>query len=327
MLTKLFLIAAISLGACLLALSCGNKASDFQLTDQYQIAQLLNNDPAGRTAFPGVLIDTVNRSSLYKGYRPAGTTGKAFVPQDYWVEIVRHTRVINGICWGVADSLNNYDICGETPLSDGRRVKVRLERIVDSLECRYHIVSAIDSTIAVKTVHFYGDTLNPIYALMAKFNSDNVIYKGWSLYAVGRQREGFAYEVLSRVDSIVLVNSADESFATYPSRGNIFITTHDLPVFSHGEGIGVDVYVHENSGIIKITDVWVHYNVGGVMKHESMGESNGDVYTTSLAESSGYPAGAFGQIVIEMFGEDALQNDSPAFFNNLIWAVTYRVGN
>jgi hypothetical protein len=301
--------------------SCGDKATDYQLTDLYQINLYLDNDPIGRAAFPLVWMDTTDRSASY----PHGSTATGVInPEDYWVEIVSCKRSIAAACSSVADDFNGGDACGETQLSAITRAPARIATITEDLVCRYHIASATDSTIIVKDVHYTG----VLYALMAKLNSDNVIYKGWSLYAIGRQKLAFAAGALDQVDSVVLVNSEGTHFRTYPTSSQIrYVPTTQLPAFSPGEEIGIEVYVRERSSTYRIADGYLNYKVGGRMRHEWMGQNYNGRFDYSVVEQSGGASGTLSQIVVELFGENSLRSDQVGAFNGLIWAITYKIGD
>lgn len=74
----------------------------------------------------------------------------------------------------------------------------------------------------------------------------------------------------------------------------------------------------------------MHYSVNGQMTHEWMGgdisnDPERQIYSWDISESSKSASGTFSQIVVELFQERSLRDSNPQAFNNLLWAITYKI--
>ena len=299
---------------------CSDKTSDLQFTDLYQITQFLTNDAVAKSIYPQVWLDITNRDSLTTS---AALGAESITPQDYWVEIVSHKRTIPSATDScLADDLNQDNPCAEIRVDASRRAHVRNATIMDSLVCRYHIIDAVTQSVTTKNVT-YSEKL---FAMMAKFNPDDAPYRGWSLYAIGGQWQRSSNNASSPVLDSVVLEWADQRLVSRPKVKSPYLPVQQIPRISSGEPVTVDVYANTADAESLPEDIYVHYEINGVMKHFAMDDLGGGHFGYSdMAESSAGTAGSYSQIVIEAFHPVALRDTNPNNFGNFIWAISYRV--
>jgi hypothetical protein len=299
---------------------CSDKTSDYELTDLYQITQLLTRDAVATSIYPQVWLDTT--------YRAPRTTSavlgaEAITPQDYWMEIVSHKRTIpsaNDSC--LADDLNADNPCAEIKVDATRRAHVRNATIRDSLVCRYHIIDAATQSVTVKDVSY----IESLFAMMAKFNPDDAAFRGWSLYAIGGQWQRSSIGASSPVIDSVVLEWADQRLVSRPGIRTPYLPVQQIPRVSRDEPVTVDVYASRLDASAIPTDIYVHYEINGVMRHFAMDDYGGGHFGYgNLVESSAGETGSCSQIVIEAFHPVALRNANPNAFGNFIWAISYRI--
>jgi hypothetical protein len=315
---KIFVI--IVLVGVALWIGCSNKTSDYERTDLYQITQLLTRDAVATSIYPQVWLDVTDRSSQAT---LTALGGQSITPQDYWVEIVAHRRTIPSATDScLADDLNQDNPCAEIQVDASRRAHVRNATIADSLVCRYHIIDAVTKSITIKNVT-YSENL---FAMMAKFNPDDAAYRGWSLYAIGGQWQRSSNAVQSPVLDSVVIQWADQRQVSRPKAKSAYLPVQQLPRISRGEPVTVDVYANKLDASLIPEDVYVHYEINGVMKHFAMEDlGDGHFGYSGMVESSAGEAATCSQIVIEAFHPAALRDSNPNIFGNYIWAISYRV--
>jgi hypothetical protein len=299
---------------------CSNKTTDFQLTDLYQITQLLNGDAVASSIYPQIWLDVTSRASR----TTAAVLSAQITPQDYWVEVVSHKRTIpsaNDSCR--ADDLNQANPCAEIQVDATRRAHVRNAIIRDSLVCKYHIIDAATQSVTTKSVTYGVD----LPAMMAKFSPDDAAYRGWSLYAIGGQWQRSSYNAASPVLDSVVLEWANQRLVSRPRVKSPYLPVEQLPRISRDEPVTVDVYANTADEGAVPEDIYVHYKINGVMKHFAMDDlGDGHFSYGDMAESSAGQVGTCSQIVIEAFNPAALRNANVNTFGNFIWAITYRIG-
>lgn len=315
---RIFLVAA---AIALASLSgCNDKTSDYQLTDLYQISQLLTSDNLGKSIYPNTWLDIVDRTPQSPGTPP---TSGSFVPSDYWVEIVAHKRSVPSAPDSCrADEYNRENPCAEIQVEEGTRAHVRNAVIADSLVCRYHIIDEDTRGVIVKDVTYSQNW----YAMMAKLNADDAAYRGWAFYAVGGQWQRASSNAASpQLDSVVL-EWGSQRFVSQPKVRSPYTPLKQLPRISEGESFEVTLYANTAEAASVPEDVYVSYEINGVMRHFLMDDLGGGRFQyLEAAESSRAGVGAYSQIVIEAFHPVALRDASPSKFGSFVWAMTYRV--
>lgn len=306
--------------------SCGDRVTDEQLTADYYIRDFLRNDPQAKTAYPGIWIDTVSRADQY-GKRFATN---AIDPLDYWVEVIAAGCTVMVIDSCAPDEFNEDDPCGEIRLDTGARAIVKIAQLLDTIVCRYHIVNRADSVVTVKNVKYKENH----YALMAKLDNNQATYRGWRLYAIGRQRHGFGYTAQSFpvVDSIVLksLERSDKRIVSRPGLPINYRPVAQAVEFFPGELLRVTAYTRPRFSNDPITDAYAHYTNGSAINRDWMGDDisldpGRQIFEYDFYESSGRGSGKFGQVAIELFQEPSLRSELPADFANLIWTISYKL--
>jgi hypothetical protein len=319
MLTRRKIFVLVGLALVLLA-GCNDKTDDYQLTDLYQISQLLTRDPLAISIFPPVWLDVTNREPQSPGTPP---TSGSITPSDYWVEIISHNRSVptaNDSC--KADEYNQANPCAEIQVEEGTRAHVRNAAIADSLVCRYHIIDENTRGVIVKDVTYSQSW----YAMMAKLNSDDASYRGWSFYAVGGQWQRATKAAGSPVLDSVVLRWGDQHLVTTPKAKSANTPLKQLPRISAGEAVQIDVYANKLDPTIMPEEVYVSYEIAGAMKHFLMDDhGNGHFGYADMEESSGGGTSTYSQIVIEAFHPQALHSVNPQVFGAYVWAMTYRI--
>ncbi len=318
---KILILPAIALIAAVAVMSCNKKVNDFERTDLYQISQLLNNDQVATSIYPAVWLDTISRApQAPKVASGAGT----ITPDDYWVDVIAHSRSIptaNDSCR--PDDLNQDNPCAEIQIEGNGRAHVRTAKMRDSLVCRYNIINALDHSVTTKNVTFVGN----YWAMMAKLNSDNSAYRGWSLYAVGAQWQHVSMNTQAPIIDSVVLKWADQRFVTYgnPSRHR-YLPLKNFPHIPPGEYIDIEVYAPGLDPDLRPQDGYIHYSVNGVMRRDVMDTYGDGVFTyDALVERSGATVGTCSQIVIEVFDPQSLRDTNAGLFGDAIIAVSYRI--
>jgi len=311
-----YLAICVAIGWIIYA--CNDKSTDFEHTDLFQITGLINDSDVGKSIFPQYWIDTTSRANLYtKAHSAVGTIN----PSDYWVEVVKHSRTILDVAESCkTDQCNQDNSCAQIELIDAGCAHARIASIRDSVICKYHIVNSLDSSIILKQVNF----VDVYTALVAKLNNVQQ-YQGWAIYAVGRQREGlrFAGNFLDST-SVTVVSSDGAPFTSYPMRRIQYYRTSQLPQFHSGDPIDVHINLGDRHSDESLVDAYIHYNVDGVVRREFIGVTSQNTFDYAIYESSNASTGTFSQVVVELFRDTALRNDSPTSFNNLITVITYK---
>ncbi len=311
---------AVAMIALVVWTGCSDKTSDYQLTDLYQITQLLNNDAVATSIYPQTWIDTTSRVSRRA---PTALAAESITPDDYWVEIVAHKRTVptaTDSC--LADELNQDDPCAEIQVDATRRAHVRNATIRDSLVCQYHIIDAATQAVTTKSVTF----TESLMAMMAKFSGDDAAYRGWSLYAIGSQWQRYTNNASAPVIDSVVLQWAGEKLVSRPRVKATYLPLENLPRISRGEPVIINVYANTADQSSVPEDVYLHYEIDGVMRHFLMDdEGSGHFSYVDMEESSAGPAGSCSQIVIEAFHPSALRDATVTTFANFIWAITYRI--
>jgi len=299
---------------------CSDKTSDYQLTDLYQITQLLTHDAVATSIYPQVWLDVTNRASQTTS---AALGAESITPQDYWVEIVSHKRTIPSATDScLADDLNQNNPCAEIKVDASTRAHVRNATIMDSLVCRYHIIDAVTQSVTIKNVTYFEN----LPAMMAKLNPDDATYRGWSLYAIGGQWQRSSNNAASPILDSVVLEWADQRLVSRPNVKSAYQTVQQIPRISRREPVTVDVYASTLDDALIPTDIYVHYKINGVMKHFVMDDlGNGHFGYSDMVESSAGEVGSYSQIVIEAFHPVALRDTNPNTFGNFIWAMSYRI--
>jgi hypothetical protein len=304
----------VALGA-----GCSDKTSDYERTDLYQITQLLTRDAVATSIYPQVWLDTTD---LAEPTMSAALGSGSITPQDYWVEIVSHKRTIPSATDSChADNLNQDNPCAEIQVDASRRAHVRNATIMDSLVCRYHIIDAVTKSVTVKDVTYFEN----LFAMMAKFNSDDAAYRGWSLYAISGQWQRSSNNAASPVLDSVVLEWADQRLVSRPRVKSPYLPVQQIPRISRSEPVTVDVYANTADAESLPEDIYVHYEINGVMKHFAMEDLGDGHFYSDIAESSAGEAGSCSQIVVEAFHPVALRDANPNNFGNFIWAISYRV--
>lgn len=306
--------------------SCDDRVTDEQLTADYYIRDFLRNDPQAKSAYPGIWLDTASRADQY-GKRFAAD---AIDPLDYWIEVVAAgcTVIVADSC--APDEFNEDDPCGEIRLDTGARAIVKIAQIRDSIVCRYHIVNRADSSITIKNVKYKENQ----YALMAKLDNNQATYRGWRLYALGRQRHGAGYNLQSfpAIDSIVVrsLERSDKRIVARPGLPIAYRPVAQAVEFYPDELLRVTAYTRPRFSNDPITDAYLHYSDGNRTIREWMGDDisldpGRQVFEYDFYESSGRGSGKFGQVAIELFQEPSLRSELPAGFANMIWTISYKL--
>jgi hypothetical protein len=315
---KIFVITVLVVVA--LWVGCSNKTSDFQLTDLYQITQLLTRDAVATSIYPQVWLDVTNRASQATS---AALGAESITPQDYWVEIISHKRTIPSApdsCH--EDDLNQDNPCAEIQVDASRRAHVRNATIMDSLVCQYHIIDAVTKAVTIKNATYFEN----MSAMMAKFSSDDAAYRGWSLYAIGGQWQRSSNNAASPFLDSVVLEWASQRLVSRPGIRSPYLPVQQIPHITRGEPVTVDVYANTADAALIPEDIYVHYEINGVMKHFAMEDfGDGHFSYSDMAESSASEAGTCSQIVIEAFHPVALRDANVNAFGNFIWAIPYRV--
>jgi hypothetical protein len=317
---KIFVVTVLVVAA--LWVGCSDKTSDLQFTDLYQITQFLTNDAVAKSIYPQVWLDITNRDSLTTS---AALGAESITPQDYWVEIVSHKRTITSASDScLADELNQANPCAEIQVDASRRAHVRNATIMDSLVCRYHIIDAVTKSVTIKNVTYFEN----LFAMMAKFSSDNAAYRGWSLYAIGGQWQRSSNNAPSPVlDSVIITPEwADQRTISRPRVKSPYLPVQQIPRISRDEPVTVDVYANTLDDALIPEDIYLHYEINGVMKHFAMEDLGDGHFSIDMVESSSGEVGSNSQIVIEAFHPAALRDANVNTFANFIWAISYRVG-
>jgi hypothetical protein len=315
---SIVVLAALIVVALLPA--CNEKTDDEQLTDIYQITQLLSHETVAMSIYPQIWIDTTIRAPLTaKVTSGAGT----ITPEDYWVEIVSHKRSVASAkdsC--LADEYNQDDPCKEIQIAGNGRAHVRNAQIRDSLVCRYHIINQADHSVITKDVTFSGN----LWAMMAKLSPNDSPYRGWSLYAVGAQwQRGSVNASTPTLDSVVLVWSNLRYVSRAKPANHRYVPVLQLPRISPGEAVTVTAYADARDADITPIDGYIHYSINGVMKHDRMAGLGSGRFEYDLYENSAGQVGTNSQIVIELFHPLALRDSNAQVFGNVIWAITYKI--
>ncbi len=299
---------------------CSDKTSDYQLTDLYQITQLLTRDAVATSIYPQIWLDVTNRALQTA---PAALGAESITPQDYWVEIVSHKRTIPSATDScLADDLNQDNPCAEIQVDASRRAHVRNATIMDSLVCRYHIIDAVTKSVTIKDVTYFEN----LPAMMVKFSSDDAAYRGWSLYAIGGQWQRSTKNAASPVLDSVVLEWADQRLVSRPKVKSAYLPAQQIPRISRSEPVTIDVYANPADDALVPEDIYVHYEINGVMEHFAMEDlGDGHFSYSDMAESSAGEAGACSQIVIEAFHPAALRDANVNTFGNFIWAISYRI--
>jgi hypothetical protein len=301
-------------------LSCSKETPDYQLTDLYQITQLLTRDVVATSIYPQTWLDIINRDPRIVS---AALGAESITPQDYWVEIISHKRTIPSApdsC--LADDLNPDNPCAEIKVDETRRAHVRNATIMDSLVCRYHIIDATTQAVTTKDVTYFEN----LSAMMAKFNPDDAAFRGWSLYAIGGQWQRSSNNVQSPVLDSVVVEWADQRLVSRPKIKSPYLPLQALPRISRDESVTVDVYANTLDRSLIPEDIYLHYEINGVMQHFAMEDlGDGHFSYSDMLESSAGSLNTYSQIVIEAFHPVALRDSNPNNFGNFIWAISYRV--
>ncbi|MCX6831305.1 MAG: hypothetical protein NT028_04115 [candidate division Zixibacteria bacterium] len=304
----------VALGA-----GCSDKTSDYERTDLYQITQLLTRDAVATSIYPQVWLDVTNRALQTTS---AALGAESITPQDYWVEIVSHKRTIPSATDScLADDLNQDNPCAEIQVDASRRAHVRNATIMDSLVCRYHIIDAVTQSVTIKNVTYFEN----LFAMMAKFNPDDAAYRGWSLYAISGHWQRSSNNAASPVLDSVVLEWADQRLVSRPKVKSAYLPVQQIPHISRSEPVTVDVYANTVDEGLVPEDIYVHYEINGVMKHFAMEDLGDGHFYSDIAESSAGEAGICSQIVIEAFHPVALRDANPNTFGNFIWAISYRV--
>ncbi len=308
--------------------SCSeNRSTDYDLSNLKQITDLVKVDVVGTTAFPRVWFDTVNRFDDYA----KATAGLASInPLDYWVETTAYGCIVTIVDSCAPDEFNEGDSCRDIALGTGIRAQAYVVSILDTIVCNYNIVDRSDSTITVKSVKFKEVQT----AVAAKLEKNETQYRGWRIYAIGRQRQGFGFNLASFpvVDSIVLQSrSRDEVRATYfPTQPIQYVALSEALTLYGGEPLRITAYTRARFSNPPITDAYVHYSINGTFYHEWMGEDYSSderfqIYEWDISESSGQQTGTYSQITVELFQRSTLRDTNPNSFANMLWAMTYRM--
>jgi hypothetical protein len=299
---------------------CTDKTTDYQLTDLYQISQLLTYDAVATSIYPQVWLDVTNRAPSTTS---AALGAESITPQDYWVEIVSHKRTIPTATDSCRpDDLNQDNPCAEIQVDASRRAHVRNATIMDSLVCRYHIIDDVTKSVTIKDITYFEN----LFAMMAKFSSDNAAYRGWSLYAIGGQWQRSSNNVAAPILDSVVLEWASQRLVSRPKVKSAYLPLEQIPRINIDEPVTVDVYANTTDDALIPEDIYVHYEINGVMKHFAMEDlGDGHFGYGNMYESSAGEVGSCSQIVIEAFHPLALRDSNPNNFGNFIWAISYRI--
>jgi len=315
---KIFVITILLVAA--LWAGCSDKTTDYERTDLYQISQLLTLDAVATSIYPQVWLDVTNPASRTTS---AALGTESITPQDYWVEIVSRKRTIPSATDScLADDLNQNNPCAEIQVDASRRAHVRNATIMDSLVCRYHIIDAVTQSVTIKNVTYFEN----LFAMMAKFNPDDAAYRGWSLYAIGGQWQRSSNNASSPVLDSLVLEWADQRLVSRPKVKSPYLPVQQIPRIGRDEPVTVDVYANTADAESIPQDIYVHYEINGLMKHFAMDDlGDGHFGYSDMVESSAVGAGTCSQIVIEAFHPVALRDANPNNFGNFIWAISYRI--
>jgi hypothetical protein len=314
------LVFSLVVVGCLV--SCNKTTSDFELTDLFQITQLLTKDPVATSIYPQVWIDTTSHA---QHVHKASTSAGSISPQDYWVEILAHERRVPSSADSCRpDDYNQSDPCKDIQIDGNGRAHVQNALIFDSLACRYHIISEADQSIITKDVVYTGT----MRAMMAKLGGDGEAYHGWSLYAIGAESQRSAINSAQPVIDSVVIEWGDQRFVSIGKPGSQrYVPKAQLPRIGRGESVNITAYASTADAQNIPIDAYIHRSLNGIMTHDRMDNfGNGKFAYDGLEESSGGETGTFSQIVIEVFNPVALRDTNVKAFGNVIWAVSYRVG-
>ncbi|MFH2055670.1 MAG: hypothetical protein ABIJ61_06915 [bacterium] len=311
------LVALVS--ASLLLSSCSDKSEDEIRSDKTEIARLLTDNADAQDMFPQVWIDTTARAVLPEGSSALGVIN----PEDYSVEFVDHARafVFRDSC--AADTLTGSNPCATAPLEGTLRLPAKIVEIHDTINCRYHVVSAADHQVAVtKDVKLIGKT----YVLTALLGIDDAHYNGWDVYAVARQRQAENYVgQVPLVDSIILRLHAGD-FVYRPREALDYVPLVDLPEIGAGERFTVTVFTKARSGGgDNFFELYVQQREDDTFLHEWKAFGSGGNFNFEVTEKSGASSGKYRQIVIELFPFTSLRDDNPSAFGTYLQAITYLV--
>lgn len=303
----------------LLLLACSDKSEDEIRSDKTEIARLLTDDPDAQDMFPKIWIDTTVHGLGLDSIAALGVIN----PEDYYVEVTRHGRgfVFRDSC--AADSLTNNDPCETAPLEGTLRLPAKIVEIMDTIECKYHVISAIDHQVAVsKTVKLIGKTT----ILTALLGIDETHYNGWDVYAIARQRQAENYVgQVPYVDSII-VRLRSGNYSYYPRKSLDFVPLVDLPEIGAGERFTITVYTKSrSSGSENFFELYLHQREGDTFLHEWKAFGSGGIFNFQVTENSGASSGEYRQIAVELFPQASLRDDSPTAFGTYLQAITYLV--
>ncbi len=323
------------LTTAMLLSTCSNKrVTDRELTKVGAISDYINQDQVAMEALPLIWFDTTSRASRY-GDKIAGKLSDAQTsinPLDYWIEVTKAGRGIDlrpsDTCQ--FDEMTQQMNCNQITLSNGLMADAEIAQMHDTIGCTYYIVNRSDSTIYTKAVEYRVTST----ALMAQTDRVSALYKGWRLYAIGRQSHGTGITPnrFPAIDSIV-VQSLDRNevrFVDHPDAAARYDDTRDLLRLNPGELLEVSVYSRPRFGNPPISDAYVDHEVAGVFTHEWMGgsisgSSENQLHSWDIRENSGGATNHYSQITVELFQGDALRDSSPGVFSVLTWAITYRL--
>jgi hypothetical protein len=303
----------------LIAAGCEDKGGTEYRSDKTEIARLLTDDSEARSIFPSVSIDTTDHISLYAdGSSALGTIN----PEDYSVELISHKRgfVFRDSC-GI-DTLDPSNPCGEIELETGGRALAKIVQIHDTVECRYHIIDKLTHEVAVtKDVTLIGIQ----WALVAQMGLDLERYAGWAIYGIGRQRQANNYVgQVPPVDSIVLrARSGDYTY--YPRDRVSYQPAVLAPEIRRDERFYIYVYTRPRASGETFFEAYVHTYQDDALIHEFAGFSSAGRFSFEVRENSGIAGGSYPQVVIELFPQYTLRDDSPGAFGTYIQSITYKL--
>jgi hypothetical protein len=172
------------------------------------------------------------------------------------------------------------------------------------------------------TIKFIGRT----WVLMAQMGLSTSPYNGWTVYAVGRQRQAENYiGSLPVVDSVVIRPNSG-TFVYRPRAAIEYIPDVDLPQISQGEEFGVQIYTRPRFGgddPFYEARIYTHNDRDPDHGRPRVGSSG--FFSTTIGENSQEVPGSYGQVVIELFPYTTLRDDTPGLTGTYIYAIPYRV--
>jgi hypothetical protein len=107
------------------------------------------------------------------------------------------------------------------------------------------------------------------------------------LYAIGGQWQRSSNNASTPVLDSVVLEWADQRLVSRPRSGSPYLPVEQIPRISRDESVTVDVYANTAEAESIPEDIYVHYEINGVMKHFAMDDlGDGHFGHSDMVESS-----------------------------------------